>query len=107
MPTAAPDHSDSRPQLADAPAKKKGPNGEFDPDHYRMTIGEHLEELRSRLIKGLIGFGLALILSLCLCKEVVWFFCKPLVETLVSRGINPQLVVDDVGEGFTVVIKIT
>jgi sec-independent protein translocase protein TatC len=102
MPTA----SSSHPPRTD-PQAKRPKNGEFDPDHYRMTIGEHLEELRSRLVRGIIGFVIVLIGCFVFYKDVVWFFCKPLVETLYSRHINPQLVVDDVGEGFMVVIKIT
>jgi sec-independent protein translocase protein TatC len=103
MPTA-PAQPDRSP-VADE-HKKKG-NGEFDPDHFRMTIGEHLEELRSRLIKALVGFVVILAVSFCFYKKLVWFFVKPLVVTLASRHINPQLVVDEVGEGFMVVIKIT
>ncbi len=86
----------------------KPPNGEFDPDHYRMTIGEHLEELRTRLVYGLIGFAAALILCLFFAKShVVPWFCRPLVQVLVAKDINPQLVVDEVGEGFMVYITIS
>lgn len=102
MPTASSTHS---PRTD--PEVKKPRNGEFDPDHYRMTIGEHLEELRTRMVRGIIGFVIVLIGCFVFYKDVVWFFCKPLVTTLLSRHINPQLVVDDVGEGFMVVIKIT
>ena len=39
-----------------APRKAEGPRHDFDPDSYRMTIGEHLEELRTRMVLGIIGF---------------------------------------------------
>jgi sec-independent protein translocase protein TatC len=104
MPTASPSHSEPS-STVDYTSKK--PNGEFDPDHYRMTIGEHLEELRGRLVYGLIGFGLALILCLIFSKShVVPWFCRPLVKVLAAKDINPQLVVDQVGEGFMVYITI-
>ena len=81
---------------------------DFDPDLYRMTIGEHLEELRSRLLYGLIGFALALVFCLVFAKShVVPAFCRPLVTVLVAKDINPQLVVDEVGEGFMVYITIS
>ena len=38
----------------DYESKKK--KRDFDPDSYRMTIGEHLEELRWRMILGLGAF---------------------------------------------------
>ena len=31
----------------------------FDPDSFRMSIGEHLEDLRWRLIIALLGFVVA------------------------------------------------
>jgi sec-independent protein translocase protein TatC len=80
----------------------------FDPDHYRMTIGEHLEELRGRLVWGLLGFGIAVVVCLIFAKShVVPWFCRPLVQVLVDKDINPQLVVDQVGEGFMVYITIS
>ena len=39
---------------------------EFDPDSYRMTIGEHLEELRWRLILGLGGFFIMAIICMAM-----------------------------------------
>src|SRR5687767_3040357 len=107
MPTA-PSPEESRPKLDYAGDRPRKPNGEFDPDHYRMTIGEHLEELRSRLVKGLIGFVLVLVVCLFFAKShVVPYFCRPLVQAQFERGINPQLIVDELGEGFMVYISIS
>jgi len=36
------------------------PPNSFDPDNFRMTIGEHLEDLRRRMIFGLLGFAVAI-----------------------------------------------
>lgn len=85
----------------------KKTNGEFDPDEYRMTIGEHLEELRSRLIRALLGFAVILIVCLIYGRRVETAFCAPLMTELESHGINPQLVVDELGEGFMVYISIS
>ena len=81
---------------------------EFDPDQYRMTIGEHLEELRWRLVLALIGFAVILTLCLVFAKDhVMPAFCKPLTDTLRAYDMNPQLVTGDVGEGFMIYIKVS
>jgi sec-independent protein translocase protein TatC len=81
---------------------------EFDPDQYRMSLGEHLEELRLRMIYGLIGFGLVLTVCLVLARSyVVPLFCAPLLNTLSQYNLNPQLVTSEVGEGFMVFVRIS
>src|SRR5688572_22478015 len=82
-------------------------HGEFDPDDFRMTIGEHLEELRGRLVRALIGFAIVLVFCLIYGERVETAFCAPLMTELERQGINPQLVVDELGEGFMVYISIS
>ena len=101
MASAAP-QSEREPKL-DYESKSNG----FDPDSYRMTVGEHLEELRGRLIKAIVGFILALIVCFVFNEKVIWYFCKPLIEAYNNHDLNPQLIVDEVGEGFMVAIKIS
>ena len=79
----------------------------FDPDSYRMTVGEHLEELRWRMILALIGFAVVLGVCLFFGTEVLSAFCAPLVNTLARHDINPQVVTDEVGEGFMTFIEIS
>jgi sec-independent protein translocase protein TatC len=79
----------------------------FDPDSYRMTVGEHLEELRWRMILALIGFAVVLGVCLFFGTEVLSAFCAPLVNTLAKHDINPQVVTDEVGEGFMTFIEIS
>jgi Tat protein translocase TatC len=83
------------------------PSNEFDPDQYRMSIGDHLEELRSRLIKGLIGFAVALGFCLYYGTTVTSIFCKPLIDVLQSRNLNPQIYFHNVGDAFSVFIQIS
>jgi sec-independent protein translocase protein TatC len=81
--------------------------GHFDPDQYRMTIGEHLEELRTRMILALTGFCIVLTLCLVFVKDYVFpAFCKPLTDVLKGYDLNAQLVTGDVSEGFMLYIKI-
>ena len=99
MATAAPSQRESK-------VDESKSNG-FDPDSYRMTVGEHLEELRSRMIRAMLGFFVALVGCFVFYEQVVWFFCKPLVDAYRNHQLNPQLIVDEVGEGFMVAIKIS
>lgn len=91
--------TDSAAATTTTSAKTK-PRDAFDPDEYRMTIGEHLEELRRRLIFGLIGFALALGVCLFFGNDVLQLFCWPLVKVLTRMGLNPQIKYDELGEGF-------
>ena len=100
MATAAP--SQREPKL-DYESKSNG----FDPDSYRMTVGEHLEELRSRMIRAMVGFIVALVGCFIYYDRVIWYFCKPLINAYNKHELNPQLIVDEVGEGFMVAIKIS
>lgn len=83
------------------------PATHFDPDEYRMTVGEHLEELRRRLLLSLVGFVIAICFCFWYAPQIVIEFCRPLTETLAKHNINPQLVWDEAFEGFMVVIQIT
>ncbi|HEY7086468.1 MAG TPA: twin-arginine translocase subunit TatC [Tepidisphaeraceae bacterium] len=79
----------------------------YDPDNYRMTIGEHLEELRWRLILALVGLGIAFAVCLVFGQQVMAAFCKPLITTLQQYEINPQIYFTQVSDPFMVYIKIS
>ena len=79
----------------------------FDPDAYRMSIGDHLEELRRRLILGLSGFALTLAVSLYFGNQVIAIFCKPYVDTLLKKNLSPQFFYTELGEGFSVYVQIS
>jgi len=78
-----------------------------DPEEYRMSIGDHLEELRWRLILALVGFVVAFGICLAFGNQVIVFFCRPLTATLLQRGINPQLYMTSAPETFMVYIRIS
>jgi sec-independent protein translocase protein TatC len=48
----------------------------------RMTFGEHLEDLRVHLIRGLVGFLVALFFSFFIGKYVLEFIAKPVEDQL-------------------------
>jgi sec-independent protein translocase protein TatC len=55
----------------------------------RMSFLEHLEELRSRILRALAGVGIAFVLSLTFCNELWRIVSAPAVDALRTLGINP------------------
>jgi sec-independent protein translocase protein TatC len=55
----------------------------------RMSFMEHLEELRSRLLKAIGGLIVAFILSIGFCKDLWNIVSAPAVQALTHLGINP------------------
>jgi sec-independent protein translocase protein TatC len=55
----------------------------------RMSFLEHLEELRSRLIKALLGVGVAFVLSLAFAGPLWNIISAPAVQALTTLGVNP------------------
>ena len=55
----------------------------------RMSFLEHLEELRSRIIRALIGVGVAFALSLTFTYQLWQFVSQPAVEALKTLKIDP------------------
>ena len=54
-----------------------------------MSFLEHLEELRSRIIKALIGIAVAFILSLAFAGPLWKVIAAPAVQALTTLGVNP------------------
>ena len=84
------------------------PRNDLHPDDFRMTVGEHLEDLRKRLILALIGF----VAMSCVClyfgrTHIIPTFCKPLTTTLASYGLPPQLHSDEVPDVFGAFLQIS
>jgi sec-independent protein translocase protein TatC len=79
----------------------------YDPDQYRMTIGEHLEELRHRLILSLVGFTVVFGFCLLFGQQVMAAFCRPLISVLQQYEVNPQIYFTQVSDPFMVFIKVS
>src|SRR3954453_12310031 len=107
MPTAVDERNVKKLDYASKAPKSGRTNGEFDPDSYRMTIGEHLEEMRTRMVLGIIGFTLACVVCFIFGEKVVWLFCRPLMQALAANGFSPQIYMHEVSESFMVYIKIS
>jgi sec-independent protein translocase protein TatC len=83
------------------------PKKTHDPDEFRMTIGEHLEELRSRVLRGLAGFIVALIIVTPFAKHLLVFICRPMVQALQAHDLNPQLFTDEATEVFMAWVQVS
>ncbi len=94
----------SRPLMAES---SDTPKSAPDPESYRMTVGEHLEELRRRLLFGLVGLVIAGALCMLVGERLMVIFCRPLYRGLLSHGINPQLYTNGLPDAFMTYLKVS
>ena len=81
-----------------------GDDGEDDEGMLRMSFLEHLQELRSRILKSLVGIVVAFTVSLTFCNWLWDIVSQPAVEALKTLGVNPpELVVIEPMEGINVI----
>jgi sec-independent protein translocase protein TatC len=92
--------------VADPPPSRKA-SAKADPDDYRMSIGEHLEELRWRLILSLIGLGIAVLVCMGLGEHVIVWFCTPLVRGMQRHDLTPQLHYTGLSDLFMTYLRVT
>ncbi len=62
-------------------------------DQPRMTLGEHLEELRRRILYALAGLGVAMGLSLVFGKWLIRLLEHPYARAMGDRGLDGRLAV--------------
>jgi sec-independent protein translocase protein TatC len=80
---------------------------EFNPDEYQMSIGDHLEELRRRILLGLFGLVPTGLVCLYFGRSILGFLCRPLLRSLQKYDINPQLSSLQVSDAFMVYMKVS
>lgn len=77
-------------------------------DQNQSTISEHLLELRSRIIKSLIFFVLAFIISYMNADKIYDFLLQPYVKALGEGGIgNKRLIFTALQETFITYLKLS
>ena len=69
----------------------------------RMSFLEHLEELRMRIIKMLIGLGVSFVLSLTYSKQLWVVVQQPAATALKALGYPPDLVFTSPMESFSII----
>ena len=79
-----------------------------DPDSLpRMTLSEHLDELRMRLLWSVIAIMLAMVLSFVFWQPIWDFVQQPFREAAALQGIDdPKLMSLDPAEGFLSILKL-
>lgn len=71
-----------------------------------MTLGEHLEELRSRLIRAIVGLALGAILCWIFREQVMGFLVAPMFAVLEQNNIQPRMVALGPAENFLISLKV-
>jgi hypothetical protein len=66
-----------------------GDSGDEEEGMLRMSFLEHLQELRSRIIKMLAGVLVSVAVSLTFCNQLWRIIAAPAVEALTKLGIKP------------------
>ena len=73
----------------------------------RMSFGEHLEDLRYRVVMALVGIAVAAVGALFFGREIVGWLVRPLALVLASAGLPPQAHYFSPMAGFTVYLKVS
>jgi sec-independent protein translocase protein TatC len=77
---------------------------EEDEGMLRMSFLEHLEEMRSRIIRALMGFGVAFLLCIIFCYQLWDIVRAPAVDALTKIGVKPpNLVINEPMEAFSII----
>lgn len=98
--------SGRRPPALPPPPSGGGGDGGGDEEEgmLRMSFMEHLEELRSRIIKAVAGLGVAFVVSLTFADKVWTVVSEPAVSALKHLGVNPpRLAMIQPMEGFMII----
>jgi sec-independent protein translocase protein TatC len=73
----------------------------------RMSLGEHLEELRRRILWALGGLLAGVIVTMFFGKELLAWLEFPYVRVMTQLGLTPQLRALAAGDGFTMYMKVS
>jgi sec-independent protein translocase protein TatC len=93
-----------RPPPPPPPPPAIDPQDEEEERMLRMSFMEHLEELRSRIIRALYGLGIAFVLSLGFANKLWDIVSDPAIEALKHLHVNPpRLAQLTPMEGFSVI----
>jgi sec-independent protein translocase protein TatC len=88
---------------APPPPPGSGEGDEEEEGMLRMSFMEHLEELRSRIIKAILGVIVAAVLSLSFSQQLWSFVCKPAAQALKTLGYKQELVQISPMEAFNII----
>src|SRR5215470_15682333 len=70
------------------------------PNEVRMSFGEHLEDLRWRLLKALIGLAIGTGICMYFGSEILGFLTTPFNKAMIANGYKPEMIIIDPTEAF-------
>ena len=68
---------------------------------------EHLAELRTRLIRSVLAFVVAMVACFTVAQPILGIIQQPLINVLVARGQSPELIFTAPQEQFFVLVRIS
>ena len=68
--------------------------------HSTMPLGDHLEELRGRVIRGLLGVLAAAVVTFYFGLKIIAWLAQPLMQAQAHFGFAPQTIQTDPTAGF-------
>jgi sec-independent protein translocase protein TatC len=71
-----------------------------------MTIGEHLDELRKRIIYAILGLVAAMAISLLFTKETIDILNHPYLVAMKQAGMEAKLTVLSASAGLTIYLRV-
>lgn len=77
------------------------------PHDVPMSLGDHLEELRRRMILAIGGVLAAGVVTLYFGRDLVTWLCRPLMYALRDAGLPPQVYALSPLAGFSVYIQVS
>ena len=90
-------------QIPPAPPPPPDEEDSDDDGMLRMSFMEHLEELRSRILRSLMGIAVAAVASLSFSNQLWNFVRQPAAQALKTLGYKEDLVAITPMEGFNVI----
>jgi sec-independent protein translocase protein TatC len=93
------------PDAAASPDADKGPDGE-PVDDVRMSLLEHLQELRVRLRNAAIAFLVAMVIGFAFVNKFFALLVDPVVRGMEDAGVSAVFNVRSMTEGFWVMMKV-
>jgi sec-independent protein translocase protein TatC len=76
-------------------------------DDSTAPLIEHLAELRTRLIRSLVAFCVAMVAAFTVAGPIFNFLAAPLADLLVAHGQKPELIYTGLQQGFFTQVRIS
>jgi len=73
----------------------------------RMSLGEHLEELRRRIIYALAGLAAGTAACMYFTPELIAILKAPYISVMTAKGLKPDLTILEASGGITLFLKVS